>query len=149
MGSNIMDALFSKMIKTGSTTFFMDVKEAKNSKKYLTLTASQPAKEGEKKFAKRSVTVFGSVADEFVGALKEANTIIDGEGEFSRKMKTGNITYYVDIKEAKNKTRYLSISENQPSKEDPTKLSRRSITVFNNAASEFVGALEEAVGHMK
>ena len=73
-----MDALFSKMLKAGSTTFFMDVKEAKNNKKYLTVTESQPAKEGEKKFTKRSVTVFGSVADEFISALKEAKTIIDG-----------------------------------------------------------------------
>ena len=29
-----MDALFSKMLKAGSTTYFMDVKEAKNTKKY-------------------------------------------------------------------------------------------------------------------
>jgi hypothetical protein len=144
-----MDALFSKMLKAGSTTYFMDVKEAKNSKKYLTLTASQPAKEGDKKFSKRSVTVFGSVADEFIGALKEAKTSIDGEGEFTKIMKTGKITYYVDVKEAKNKTRYVSITESQPSKEDPKKLSRRSITVFNNAANDFVGAVEEAVGHLK
>jgi Protein of unknown function (DUF3276). len=144
-----MDALFSKMLKAGSTTYFMDVKEAKNNKKYLTVTASQPAKEGDKKFAKRSVIVFSNVADEFVSALKEANTIINGEGEFTRKMKSGKITYFVDVKEAKNKSRYVSISESQPSKEDPTKLSRRSITVFNNAANDFVGAMEEAVGHLK
>jgi Protein of unknown function (DUF3276). len=144
-----MDALFSKMLKAGSTTYFMDVKEAKNKKKYLTVTASQPAKEGDKKFAKRSVIVFSNVADEFVSALKEANTIINGEGEFTRKMKSGKITYFIDVKEAKNKSRYVSISESQPSKEDPTKLSRRSITVFNNAANDFVGAMEEAVGHLK
>ena len=144
-----MDALFSKMLKAGSTTYFMDVKEAKNNKKYLTVTASQPAKEGDKKFAKRSVIVFSNVADEFVSALKEANTIINGEGEFTRKMKSGKITYFIDVKEAKNKSRYVSISESQPSKEDPTKLSRRSITVFNNAANDFVGAMEEAVGHLK
>jgi cell division protein YceG involved in septum cleavage len=144
-----MDALFSKMLKAGSTTYFMDVKEAKNNKKYLTVTASQPAKEGDKKFAKRSVIVFSNVADEFVSALKEANTVINGEGEFTRKMKSGKITYFVDVKEAKNKSRYVSISESQPSKEDPTKLSRRSITVFNNAANDFVGAMEEAVGHLK
>jgi hypothetical protein len=144
-----MDALFSKMLKAGSTTYFMDVKEGKNSKKYLTVTASQPAKEGDKKFAKRSVTVFGSVADDFVGALKEANTVVSGEGEFTKKLNSGKITYFVDVKEAKNKSRYVSISESQPSKEDPTKLSRRSITVFNNAANDFVGAVEEAVEHLK
>ena len=144
-----MDALFSKMLKAGSTTYFMDVKEAKNSKKYLTVTASQPAKEGDKKFTNRSVIVFDSVVDEFVGALKEANTVVNGEGEFTRKMKTGKITYFVDVKEAKNASRYLSITESQPSKEDPSKFSRRSITVFNNAANDFVGAVEEAVGHLK
>jgi hypothetical protein len=144
-----MDALFSKTLKAGSTTYFMDVKEAKNSKKYLTVTASQPAKEGDKKFTNRSVVVFDSVVDEFVGALKEANTAVNGEGEFTRKMKTGKITYFVDVKEAKNASRYMSITESQPSKEDPAKFSRRSITVFNNAANDFVGAVEEAVGHLK
>ncbi|MCX6121808.1 MAG: DUF3276 family protein [Ignavibacteriales bacterium] len=144
-----MDALFSKMLKAGSTTYFMDVKEAKNNKKYLSVTASQPAKEGEKKFTSRSVIVFSSVVDEFIGALKEANTVVNGEGEFTKRMKTGKITYFVDVKEAKNASRYLSITESQPSKEDPTKFSRRSITVFNNAANDFVGAVEEAVEHLK
>ena len=68
---------------------------------------------------------------------------------FSKKLKTGSITYFVDVKEAKNNTRYVSITESQPSKDDPKKFSKRSITVFNNAANDFVGALEEAVGHLK
>jgi len=106
------------MLNAGATTYFMDVKEAKNSKKYLTVTASQLAKEGEKKFTKRSVIVFSSVADEFVSVRKEA----------------------------KNNTRYVSISESQPSKEAPKKLTRKSITVFNNAANDFVGAVKEAAG---
>jgi hypothetical protein len=144
-----MDALFSKMLKAGSTTYFMDVKEAKNNKKYLTVTASQPAKDGEKKFAKRSVIVFSSVADEFVSTLKEASSAIQGEGEFTKKLKSGSINYFVDVKNAKNNTRYVSITESQPSKEDPKKYSKRSITVFNNAANDFVGAVEEAVEHLK
>jgi hypothetical protein len=144
-----MDALFSKMLKAGSTTYFMDVKEAKNSKKYLTLTASQPAKEGEKKFTNRSVVVFSSVLDDFVSALKEANTAVNGEGEFAKRVKTGKITYFIDVKEAKNASRYVSITESQPSKEDPAKYSRQSINVFHNAASDFVGALEEVAEHLK
>ena len=144
-----MDALFSKMVKAGSTTYFMDVKEAKNTKKYLTVTASQPAKEGDKKFTKRSLIVFSSAADEFVRALKEANTILNGAGEFTKKIKSGKINYFLDVKEAKNKSRYVSITESQPSKEDPTKLSRRSITVFDNAANDFVGAIDEAIEHLK
>jgi hypothetical protein len=144
-----MDALFSKMLKAGSTTYFMDVKEAKNSKKYLTVTASQPSKEGEKKFTKRSLIVFSNAADEFVSALKEVKDAINGEGEFTKKLRSGKITYFMDVKEAKNNTRYVSITESQPSKEDPTKYSKRSITIFNNAAKDFVGAVEEAVEHLK
>jgi hypothetical protein len=144
-----MDALFSKTLKAGSTTFFMDVKESKNAKKYLTVTASQPPKDGENKFSKRSVTVFSSVADEFVSALKEANDVVHGEGEFSKKLRTGKINYFVDVKEAKNNSRYVAITESQPSKDDPKKFSKRSITVFDNATNNFVGALEEAVGHLK
>jgi hypothetical protein len=144
-----MDAIFSKMLKAGSTTFFMDVKEAKNSKKYLTVTASQPSRDGEKKFTKRSLIVFSSAADDFVSALKEARTAVDGEGEFTRKIRSGRITYFLDVKEAKNNSRYMSITESQPSKEDPNKYSKRSIAVFNNAAEDFVGAVEEAVGHLK
>jgi phosphohistidine swiveling domain-containing protein len=144
-----MDAIFSKMVKAGATTYFMDVKEAKNNKKYLTVTASQPAKDGENKFAKRSVIVFSSVADEFVGVLKEANQVVSGEGEFTKRLKTGKITYFVDVKEAKNNTRYVSITSSQPSKEDPKKFTKRSIAVFDNATNDFVGAVEEAVGHLK
>jgi len=144
-----MDAIFSKMLKAGSTTYFMDVKEAKNNKKYLTVTASQPVKDVDNKFAKRSVIVFSSVADEFVSALKEANTVINSEGEFTKKLKTGKISYFLDVKEAKNNTRYVSITESQPSKDDPNKFDKRSIAVFNNAAADFLGAIEEAVGHLK
>lgn len=144
-----MDTLFSKMVKAGSTTYFMDVKEAKNSSKYLTVTSSQPAKEGEKKFKKRSVIVFSSIADEFMSTLKEANQAVNSEGEFSKKLKSGKITYFVDVKEAKNNTRYVSITSSQPSQEDPKKYMKRSITVFDNAANNFLGAVEEAIGHMK
>ena len=93
--------------------------------------------------------MFGSVADEFVSALKEAKTAVDSESEFSRKLKSGRITYFMDVKEARNNSRYVSITESQPSKDDPNKYSKRSIAVFNNAAGDFVGALEEAVEHLK
>jgi hypothetical protein len=116
-----MDTLFSKMLKAGTITYFMDVKEAKNNKKYMTLTSSQPAKEGDKKFTKQSMIVFSSAVDEFVNALKEANSVINGEGEFSRRLRSGNMTYFVDVKEAKNNTRYVSITESEPSKDDPKK----------------------------
>ncbi len=68
---------------------------------------------------------------------------------FSKMVKSGKITYYFDVKEAKNKSKYLTITLSQPSKEDPKKLSRRSINVFGNAADDFGKALEEAIGQLK
>ena len=144
-----MDSLFSKIIKAGSTTYFMDVKEAKNSKKYLTVTASQVAKEGDKKFNNRRVIVFSNVAEGILTAVKEAEKIAANNGEFAQKLKAGRITYFVDVKSAKNDTRYISIAETQPSKEDPKKFTRNCITVFDNAAHDFTNALEEIVGHLK
>ncbi|HOV98852.1 MAG TPA: DUF3276 family protein [Bacteroidota bacterium] len=144
-----MDALFSKTVKAGSTTYFMDVREAKNNKKYVTVTASQLSNDAEKKFTKRSVTVFSDVAEGLLDALKSAQQSLSGEGEFSQKVKSGRITYFVDVKEAKNNSRYLSLTSSQPSKEDPKKYSKRSIVIFNNAADNFISALSEVSEHLK
>ena len=70
-----MDALFSKSIKAGDRTYFIDVKEAKNKSKYLTIAESKPskdAKEGEKKYSRSSVMVFDGKLEEFQNALGEA-----------------------------------------------------------------------------
>ena len=70
-----MDALFSKSIKAGDRTYFIDVKEAKNKSRYLTIAEtkkSKDAKEGEKKFSRSSVMVFDNQAENFRGALEEA-----------------------------------------------------------------------------
>lgn len=144
-----MDTLFSKTVKAGSTTYFMDVREAKNNKKYVTVTASQLSNDAEKKFTKRSVTIFSDVADGLLDALKNAQQSLSGEGEFSQKVKSGRITYFVDVKEAKNNSRYLSLTSSQPSKEDPKKYSKRSIVIFNNAADNFISALSEVSEHLK
>ena len=70
-----MDALFSKSIKAGDRTYFIDVKEAKNKSKYLTIAETKPlkdAKEGEKKNTRSSVMIFDNQADKFREALEEA-----------------------------------------------------------------------------
>jgi len=144
-----MDSLFSKMVKAGKTTYFMDVREAKNNSKYLSLTASQPSQSDPGKFTKRSVIVFNNVAEDLVGALKEAREVKDGDPSFTRTLKAGKTTYFLDMKEAKNHSRYFTITSSQPSKEDPKKFSKRSIAVFENASEDFVDALEDSVKHMK
>ena len=67
-----MDALFSKSIKAGDRTYFVDVKEAKNKSKYLTIAESKRSKEDEKKFNRSSVMVFESQAEKFHEAIEEA-----------------------------------------------------------------------------
>ncbi|HWP82177.1 MAG TPA: DUF3276 family protein, partial [Bacteroidota bacterium] len=61
----------------------------------------------------------------------------------------GKITYFFDVKEAKNSSKYLTITLSQPSKENPSKFSKRSINVFSTAAVDFSKALEEAIGQLK
>ena len=42
------NAIFSTMIRSGRTTYFVDVKEAKNGKKYLSITETRIDDEGKK-----------------------------------------------------------------------------------------------------
>ena len=69
-----MDALFSKSLKAGDRTYFIDVKEAKNKSKYLTIAESKLSKEkeGEKKFTRSSVMVFDNQIEKFRDAVDEA-----------------------------------------------------------------------------
>ena len=67
-----MDALFTKMIKSGRTTYFIDVKEAKNNSKYLNITSSSPSSQDPKKLSRRSLLLFANAADEFLEALRES-----------------------------------------------------------------------------
>jgi hypothetical protein len=63
------NALFSSMVRSGRTTYFIDLKEAKNGSKYLSL--SENRLDGEEK--KRStVRVFGDSIEEFRKAVDEA-----------------------------------------------------------------------------
>ena len=67
-----MEAIFSKSVKAGGRTYFVDVKEAKNKSKYMTIAESRPAKEGEKKFTRSSVMIFDQKIDEFRDVVNEA-----------------------------------------------------------------------------
>lgn len=72
-----MDALFSKTIKSGKTTIFVDVKEAKNKNKYITISGTTPPKDGEdKKFTRQSIVVFDNAADQLHSALGEAVKVL-------------------------------------------------------------------------
>lgn len=68
-----MDSLFSRTVKAGKTTYFVDIKEAKNKSRYMTIAESTPAKDGEeKKFNRKSIIVFDNAAEKFREAVDEA-----------------------------------------------------------------------------
>jgi hypothetical protein len=67
-----MDALFSKTVRSGKTTYFVDVKEAKNQKKYITITSSSPSKDDAEKLTRKSLVVFDNAVDKLYDALGEA-----------------------------------------------------------------------------
>ena len=68
------NAIYSTMVRAGKTTYFVDVKEAKNGSKYLSI--SENKLEGEEK--KRStVRVFGETIDQFRQAIDEAAAAVN------------------------------------------------------------------------
>jgi hypothetical protein len=77
---DVMDPLFSKTVKSGKTTYFVDVREAKNKSKYLTITESKlkdNAQEGEKKFIQKKLIIFDNSIEKLRTALDEAFNMIN------------------------------------------------------------------------
>ena len=67
-----MDALYSKSLKAGARTYFIDVREARNKAKYLTICESKPSKDGDKKFTRSSIMVFHDQVEQFRDVVSEA-----------------------------------------------------------------------------
>ena len=63
------NSVYSTMVRSGRTTYFIDVKEAKNGNKYLSITESRI--DGDEK-KKTSVRVFGDSIVEFRKAIDDA-----------------------------------------------------------------------------
>jgi hypothetical protein len=60
---------------------------------------------------------------------------------FSTMIRSGRTTYFVDVREAKNGKRYLSISENSL---DGEQRKRTTLRVFSEAIEPFRQAIDEA-----
>jgi len=67
------NSIYSTMVRSGKTTYFVDVKEAKNGNKYLAI--SETRLEGEEK-KRTTVRVFGETVDQFRQAIDEAATAV-------------------------------------------------------------------------
>jgi hypothetical protein len=63
------NAVFSTMVRAGRTTYFVDVREAKNGNKYLSITESRF--NGDEK-QKTTIRVFGDAVQEFRQAVSDA-----------------------------------------------------------------------------
>jgi hypothetical protein len=75
-----MDALFSRVIKAGKSTYFVDVKEAKNKSKYISFAESSPSGgEGDRKFTRKNIVIFDNTAAQLCEALSEAAALIRKE----------------------------------------------------------------------
>jgi hypothetical protein len=60
---------------------------------------------------------------------------------YSTMVRSGRTTYFVDVKEAKNGNKYLSISENRINGEEKK---RTTVRVFGDSIPEFKKAIEDA-----
>ena len=58
----------SQIVRAGSTTYFMDIKETKAGKPYLTITESRFKGEGEK-HRRSSISIFPERISDFLQAL--------------------------------------------------------------------------------
>jgi len=61
---------------------------------------------------------------------------------YSTMVRSGRTTYFVDVKEAKNGSKYIAISENRIDNED--KRQRTTVRVFGDSVSQFRQAIDEA-----
>ena len=66
------NAIYSTMIRSGRTTFFIDVKEAKNGAKYISITETRI--DADSKKSRSTIRVFGEAIDQFRQAIDEAST---------------------------------------------------------------------------
>jgi hypothetical protein len=69
----------------------------------------------------------------------------NNESLYSTMVRSGRITYFVDVKEAKNGKKYLSIAQTQLDGEERKRVTLR---VFGEAVSPFCKAVEEAAGSL-
>ena len=68
------NTLYSTMIRAGKTTFFIDVKEAKNGKKYLSVSENRIDPDEQK--TRTTIRVFGESIEQFKQAVDEAASVI-------------------------------------------------------------------------
>ena len=67
---NTNSAIYSTMVRAGRTTYFVDVLEAKNGGKYLSISENRIGADDKKQ--RTTIRVFGDSIDQFRQAIDEA-----------------------------------------------------------------------------
>jgi hypothetical protein len=70
MGDIAGTTMYSTMVRAGKTTYFVDVKEAKNGRKFVSITENR-IDDGEKK-VRSTIRIFGESIEQFRQAINEA-----------------------------------------------------------------------------
>ncbi len=70
MNEAVASTMYSTMVRAGKTTYYVDVKEAKNGRKFISISENR-VDEGEKK-QRSTVRVFGESVEQFRQAVNEA-----------------------------------------------------------------------------
>ena len=66
------NAIYSTMVRAGRTTYFIDVKEAKNGSNYLSISEHRIDTDSRK--SRSTIRVFGKSIEQFKQAIDEAAT---------------------------------------------------------------------------
>ena len=64
------NAIYSSMVRAGRTTYFIDVREAKNGKKFLSISESRL--DADDKKSRTTIRVFSDCAEQFRQAVVDA-----------------------------------------------------------------------------
>ena len=66
------ETIYSTMVRSGRTTYFIDVREANNGSKYISISESRV--EADDKRQRSTIHVFGEAIQPFLQAVNEAST---------------------------------------------------------------------------
>ena len=66
------NAVYSTMVRSGRTTYFIDVREAKNGNKFISICESHV--DADDKRQRSTIRVFGDSIEQFRQAVDEAST---------------------------------------------------------------------------
>ena len=69
------NAVYSTMVRAGRTTYFIDIREAKNGAKYLSI--SETRIDADEKKSRSTIRVFGEAIEQFKQAVNEATASVN------------------------------------------------------------------------